>query len=126
MTRLLLMAAIAFVCAVMIGCSAPPVGGGRGASDQVVSRATALPVAVGDANDNTHHILSNELPPYKLVAGLSGKITSIGESTTTNLVARIAAEFRRMYPDVAIQVTSSPMSVSMPRRKKTSAAGSTR
>jgi phosphate transport system substrate-binding protein len=110
MTRMLLMVAIALVCAVVIGCSAPPVNGGRGASDQVVHKAdTALPVAVGDANDT--HVLSNELPPYEHVAGLSGKITSIGASTTTNLVARVAAEFRRMYPDVTLQVTASPINI---------------
>jgi len=110
MTRMLLMVAIALVCAVVMGCSAPPVNDGRGASDQVVYRAdTALPVAVGDANDT--HVLSDELPPYEPVAGLSGKITSIGASTTTNLVARVAAEFRRMYPDVTLQVTASPISI---------------
>jgi phosphate transport system substrate-binding protein len=110
MTRLLLMVAIFLVCAVMIGCSAPPVSGGRGASDQVVYRAdTALPVAVGDANGT--RILSDALPPYEPVVGLTGKITSIGESTTTNLVARVAVEFRRMYQDVTLQVTASPISI---------------
>jgi len=110
MTWLHLIMVIALVCAVVVGCSSPPVIDGRGASDQVVHKAdTALPVAVGDANDT--HILSDELPPYKSVAGLSGEITSIGESTTTNLVARVAAEFRRMYPDVTLQVTASPISI---------------
>jgi len=110
MMQLLLMVAISLVCAVMIGCSASPVSGGRDASDQVVYRAdTALPVAEADANGT--RILSDALPSYELVAGLSGKITSIGESTTTNLVARVAAAFRRMYPDVTLQVTASPISV---------------
>jgi len=110
MMQLFLMVTIALVCAVMTGCSAPPVGGGRGASEQIVNKVdTALPVAGGDVNGT--RILSDTLPSYKLVAGLSGKVTSIGESTTTNLVARVAAEFRRMYQDVTLQVTSSPMSI---------------
>ncbi len=110
MTRLPLMVAIAFVCAGMIGCSAPPVSGGRSASERIVNRAdTAPPVAGGDVNGT--RILSDVLPSYEPVTGLSGKITSIGESTTTNLVARVAAEFRKMYPDVTLQVTSSPMSI---------------
>jgi len=110
MTRLLLMVTIVFVCAVMIGCSAPPVSGGRGASEQIVNKAnTTLPVVESDVNGT--RILSDALPSYELAAGLSGKITSIGESTTTNLVARVAAEFRRMYPDVTLQVTSSPISI---------------
>ena len=51
------------------------------------------------------------LPPYAPVVGLTGKITSIGESTTTNLVARVAAEFRRIYPDVRLEITSSLTSI---------------
>ena len=51
------------------------------------------------------------LPPYEPVVGLAGKIISIGDSTTTNLVARGAAEFRKMYPAVTLQVTASPISI---------------
>jgi len=110
MTRLLLMVAIFVVCAVMIGCSAPPVSDGRGASEQIVNKAdTTLSVVESDVNGT--RILSDALPSYEPVTGLSGKITSIGESTTTNLVARVAAEFRRMYPDVTLQVTASPISI---------------
>jgi len=110
MKQLLLMVAIALVCAVIIGCSAPPVSGGRGASDQVVHKTdTALPVAEGDANGT--RILSDAMPLYEPVVGLTGKITSIGASTTTNLVARLAAEFRKMYPDVTLQVTASLTSI---------------
>ena len=111
MTRLLLMVAVSLVCAVTIGCSAPPVSGAQGESDQVVYKAdTALPVAVGDAN-GTGLLSDDVLPPYESVAGLSGEITSTGESTTTNLVARIAAEFRTMYPGVTLKVTSSPINI---------------
>jgi phosphate transport system substrate-binding protein len=111
MTRLLLMMVIALVCAVVAGCSSPPVTNGRDASDQVVHKAnTALPVAEGDTN-GTPVSSSGELPPYKLVVGLTGKITSIGASTTTNLVARVATEFRRMYPDVTVHATASLTSI---------------
>ena len=103
MTRLLLMVAISLVCAVMIGCSAPPVNSGRDVN-QVVHKADTAPTTIieGDA-----------LPSYESVGSLSGEITSIGDSTTTNLVARIAAEFRRMYPDVKMQVTASRTSISL-------------
>ncbi len=110
MTRLFLMVTIALVCAVVVGCSSPPVTNGRGASDQIVHKAdTTFPVAEGDANGT--RILSDALTPYEPVVGLTGKITSIGASTTTNLVARLAAEFRRMYPDVTVQVTASLTSI---------------
>jgi len=111
MTWLHLMMVIALVCAVVVGCSSPPVIDGRGASDQVVHNADiALPVAEGDAN-STRVLSGDVLPPYEPVPSLSGKITSIGESTTTNLVARVTVEFRRMYPDVTLQVTASPISI---------------
>jgi phosphate transport system substrate-binding protein len=110
MTQLHLMMVIALVCVVVVGCSSPPVTNGRGASDQVVHKAnTALPVAEGDTNGT--RILFDALPLYEPVVGLTGKITSIGASTTTNLVARLAAEFRRMYPDVTLQVTASLTSI---------------
>jgi phosphate transport system substrate-binding protein len=51
------------------------------------------------------------LPPYAAVTGLSGKITSIGASTTTNLVAHAATEFRHIYPDVKLQVTAGLASI---------------
>jgi phosphate transport system substrate-binding protein len=56
----------------------------------------------------------DEPPPYVTVAGLSGKITSIGASTTTNLVARAAAEFRRIYPAVTLEVTAGLTSIGPP------------
>jgi phosphate transport system substrate-binding protein len=55
--------------------------------------------------------LSDALPPYEPVAHLSGNIISIGASTTTNVVARVAAAFRQIYPDVALQITSSLTSI---------------
>jgi phosphate transport system substrate-binding protein len=110
MKRLLLMVAIALVCAVMIGCSAPPVSGGRGASDQVAHKAdTARPGAKGDAD--SAGVSSDAMPPYEPVAGLSGKITCIGASTIMNLVARAATEFRQIYPDVMLQATAGLASI---------------
>src|SRR5438105_7241356 len=57
---------------------------------------------------------SDGMPPYQTVAGLSGKITSIGASTTTNLVARTATEFARIYPDVMLQVVAGLTSIGPP------------
>jgi phosphate transport system substrate-binding protein len=98
MTRLLLVIALGLADAVGTGCSAPPASGGR---DPIVEKVDASPPgAEGEA-----------LPPYEPVAGLSGKITSMGATTTTNLVARVAVEFRRIYPDVALQATAGLTSI---------------
>jgi phosphate transport system substrate-binding protein len=110
MTRAFLMVAVALVCAVVMGCSAPPVSDGRGARGQVADKVViAPPGAEGRAVGN--RVSPVGMPLYEPVAGLSGKITSIGESTTTNLVARAAAEFRRMHPDVTLQITTSLTSI---------------
>ena len=103
MKRLLLTVAMALICALATGCSGPPARGGS--ADRVApepSAESAVDFAVTS---------SDALPPYAPVVGLTGKITSIGESTTTNLVARLAAEFRRMYPDVTLEITASLTSI---------------
>ncbi len=46
---------------------------------------------------------SDALAPYAPVAGLKGKIASIGGPMTTNVVARVASGFRRVYPDVTLE-----------------------
>ncbi|HUU92656.1 MAG TPA: PstS family phosphate ABC transporter substrate-binding protein [Phycisphaerae bacterium] len=104
MTRLPLTMAMALLWALAAGCSAPV------ARDQTADRAAAAPPGAEGAATNTP-VSSDVLPFYVPAVGLTGEITSIGASTTTNLVARLAAEFRRMYPDVTLQVTASPISI---------------
>jgi phosphate transport system substrate-binding protein len=106
MKRLLLMAAVALICALATGCSGPPA---RGAiADSVAGAPSGAERAV---DMDTAITSSDALPPYAPVVGLMGKITSIGASTTTNLVARIAVEFRRIYPDVKLEITASLTSI---------------
>ena len=104
MKRLLMTVAMSLVCALTTDCSGPPSRG------RIADRtAGAGPVAEGAVNGAVTS--SNAMPLYAPVVGLTGKITSIGESTTTNLVARVAAEFRRIYPDVTLEITSSLTSI---------------
>jgi phosphate transport system substrate-binding protein len=88
----------------LTGCAAAPAG--------------ASPDPTDDAS-SAHDVISadaapGELPPYTPVTGLTGKVISIGASTTTNLVARAATEFRRMYPNVTMQVTAGLTSTGPP------------
>jgi phosphate transport system substrate-binding protein len=78
--------------------------------DQPGDGAVAPPTGAEAAATGTP-VLPHLLPPYVPVVGFTGKITSVGASTTTNLVARLAAEFRRVYPDVTLEVTASPISI---------------
>lgn len=83
--------------ALLVACAASP------RSDAPV---TARPAAQTTDPAAPLEAAPDVLPPYAAVPGLSGKITSIGASTTTNLVAHAATDFRRIYPDVKLQVTA--------------------
>lgn len=97
MTRLLLTLAVASVWAVVTGCSAR--------DQSALGLHIVRPATGGDADAARES--SGELPSYEPLAGLSGEIVSIGASTATNLVARVAVRFRQMYPNVTFQLTAS-------------------
>jgi phosphate transport system substrate-binding protein len=105
MTRLLLTLAVAILIAFLSGCAAPAKPQGSSVGGVAVG-PSSIETAVAGAP-----AVSSQLPPYLPVTALTGKITSIGASTTTHLVARLAAEFRKTYPDVTLQVTASPISI---------------
>ena len=105
MTRRFPTVATALLCALAAGCSGPVTPRGQSGG-----RVAAPPPVAEDASTGTP-VSSDVLPPYMPVVDLTGDITSIGASTTTHLVARLAAEFRKMYPDVTLDVTASPISI---------------
>jgi phosphate transport system substrate-binding protein len=88
------------LCAVFVGCAATPT---LDPSDAGPPPPRAQQALAGDA-----------LPAYESVANLRGVITSIGASTTTNLVARASTQFRRIYPDVRLQVSAGLTSIGPP------------
>lgn len=45
-----------------------------------------------------------ELPIYQRVAGISGNLSSVGSDTLANLMTYWAEEYKRLYPNVNIQV----------------------
>jgi phosphate transport system substrate-binding protein len=95
--RTMLSWALPLLCGlnVLVGCSTPAVIGDLPA--RATSAATEAEVATTQASPD-------ELPNYATVAGLSGKVISIGASTTTHLMARSATEFSRIYPAVTVEV----------------------
>lgn len=103
MTKQLHTCAALLLLAVAAGCTAPLYVGVPTAQGGPTTR-DAAPVGLS----------SDGLALYIPVAKLSGKFTSIGESTTTNLVARAATEFRRIYPDVTVQATAGLTSIGPP------------
>jgi phosphate transport system substrate-binding protein len=101
-TVVLLLAAAACVLGILAGCAARP------------EPAPAAPAVARAAEPMTAPAAAEALPPYEPVAGLTGKVTSIGASTTTNLIARAATEFRRIHPGVTMDVTAGLTSIGPP------------
>ena len=54
------------------------------------------------------------LPDYKPVSGISGKLSSIGSDTLNNLMTYWAEEFKKIYPNVKIEVEGKGSSTAPP------------
>jgi phosphate transport system substrate-binding protein len=55
-----------------------------------------------------------KLPEYTVVPGISGKLNSIGSDTLNNLLTFWAEEFRKLYPNVKIEVEGKGSSTAPP------------
>jgi len=107
MTRLVWTVAAVLIGALLTGCASPAVPEVR---DQTAGGVnTPLPATLADANSASTS--SDALPSYEPVANLSGEIISIGGSTTTNVVARVAVLFRQVYPNVTLRISSSQTNI---------------
>ena len=54
------------------------------------------------------------LPEYKKVSGVSGNLSSVGSDTLANLMTLWAEEFKRIYPNVNIQIQAAGSSTAPP------------
>jgi phosphate transport system substrate-binding protein len=54
------------------------------------------------------------LPPYQKVSGVSGSLSSIGSDTMNNMMTFWAETFRKMYPNVKIQVEGKGSTTAVP------------
>lgn len=59
-------------------------------------------------------LFSAELPDYEKVSGISGNISSVGSDTLSNLMTLWAEEFKRVYPNVTIQIQAAGSSTAPP------------
>jgi len=58
--------------------------------------------------------LDPNLPTYKTASGVSGNLSSIGSDTLANLMTLWAEEFKRLYPNVNIQIQAAGSSTAPP------------
>ena len=70
----------------------------------LVSLLLLLMPAIGLAGTYEVEILDSRLPVYKKSIGIAGSISSVGSDTLANLMTLWAEEFKRLYPNVNIQV----------------------
>lgn len=58
--------------------------------------------------------LDPNLPTYKKASGVSGNLSSVGSDTLANLMTLWAEEFKRVYPNVNIQIQAAGSSTAPP------------
>ena len=54
------------------------------------------------------------LPEYSKASGVSGNLSSVGSDTLANLMTLWAEEFKRLYPNVNIQIQAAGSSTAPP------------
>lgn len=66
----------------------------------------------------SHALTANEIDPstpkYSKVEGVSGTVNSVGSDTLANMMALWAEEFKKLYPNVAIQIQAAGSATAPP------------
>src|SRR5690554_4529619 len=62
----------------------------------------------------TAQSVTDGLPEYEKVSGLSGNLSSVGSDTLANMMTLWAEEFKRMYPNVNMQIQAAGSSTAPP------------
>ena len=86
-----------------ISCSAVP-------AMLFVAFAASAPCAWGDEQVQ----VDAKVPPYKVVSGISGSMSSVGSDTLNNLMTFWSEKFNKFYPNVKIQVEGKGSSTAPP------------
>ena len=77
--------------------------------------AACLAVLAGAALVGAQAVkVDSGLPPYQNVSGVSGSLSSVGSDTMNNMMTLWAETFRKMYPNVKIQVEGKGSSTAPP------------
>jgi phosphate transport system substrate-binding protein len=74
----------------------------------------ALALLVASVAVATTVTVDSKLAPYKTASGVSGSIKSVGSDTMNNLMALWAEDFRKMYPNVQIEIEGKGSSTAPP------------
>ena len=58
--------------------------------------------------------VDENLPVYEKISGVSGNVSSVGSDTLANLMTLWAEEFKRIYPNVNVQIQAAGSSTAPP------------
>ena len=81
---------------------------------KVKSVLLALSVAGFVATSAHAQKATDNLPEYEKVSGLSGNLSSVGSDTLANMMTFWAEEFKRLYPNVNMQIQAAGSSTAPP------------
>lgn len=81
---------------------------------KVKSVLLALSVAGLVATSAHAQKATDNLPEYEKVSGLSGNLSSVGSDTLANMMTFWAEEFKRLYPNVNMQIQAAGSSTATP------------
>lgn len=75
---------------------------------------TAVALTAACTTANAADLLDANLPTYQKASGVSGNLSSVGSDTLANLMTLWAEEFKRLYPNVNIQIQAAGSSTAPP------------
>ena len=71
-------------------------------------------VAAGVATANAVAAIDPALPTYEKTSGVSGNLSSVGSDTLANLMTLWAENYKKLYPNVNIQIQAAGSSTAPP------------
>ena len=75
-----------------------------------LTASAAIVASVAHAETN----VDAKLPAYAKVGGISGNLSSVGSDTLANLMTFWAEDFKKAYPNVAVQIQAAGSSTAPP------------
>ncbi len=75
---------------------------------------TAVALTATCMTASASDLLDPNLPTYTKASGVSGNLSSVGSDTLANLMTLWAEEFKRMYPNVNVQIQAAGSSTAPP------------
>ena len=75
---------------------------------------SAVGFAAAMLSANSWAAVDAKIPEYQKVTGISGNISSVGSDTLANMMTLWAEEFKRVYPNVNIQIQAAGSSTAPP------------